>query len=90
MENKAVVTIKDRQKANGVFKTRSRVTRNIKRAFLSSPNWEVLPDDMAEALDMVAHKIGRILCGDYNNADSWHDIGGYAALIEKRLGGEFI
>jgi len=35
-----------------------------------------------EALEMIAHKIGRILNGDPNYADSWHDIAGYAKLAE--------
>jgi len=29
-----------------------------------SPNWEKLSDDKKEALEMTAHKIGRILNGD--------------------------
>jgi hypothetical protein len=38
-----------------------------------------------EALDMIAVKIGRILAGDANYADNWHDIAGYAKLVEDRL-----
>jgi hypothetical protein len=38
-----------------------------------------------EALEMIAHKIGRILNGDSNYADSWHDIAGYAMLVEQEL-----
>ena len=34
---------------------------------------------------MVAHKIGRILNGDPNYIDSWHDIIGYTRLVEQRL-----
>jgi len=62
----------------------------IKRAMATGPNWGDLPDDMREALDMVAHKIGRILCGDFNYSDSWHDIIGYVRLVEKRLLGEIV
>ena len=52
-----------------------------------SPNWEKLDDDQREALEMTAHKIGRILNGDPNYADSWHDIIGYTRLVEARLDG---
>jgi hypothetical protein len=38
-----------------------------------------------EALEMIAVKIGRILAGDANYADNWHDIAGYAKLVEDRL-----
>ena len=34
----------------------------------------------AEGIDMILHKIGRILNGDPNTADHWHDIAGYATL----------
>ena len=44
---------------------------------LSSSQWE--------SLEMVAHKIGRILNGDPNYADSWVDIAGYAQLIVNQL-----
>ena len=40
---------------------------------------------MKESLEMVAHKIGRILNGDPFYHDSWHDCIGYLRLIEKRL-----
>lgn len=43
--------------------------------------------DQAEALDMIFHKIGRILNGDPNYADSWIDIAGYAKLVADRLEG---
>ena len=43
-----------------------------------------------EALDMIFHKIGRIINGDPNYADSWHDIAGYATLIDKELNNEII
>lgn len=33
-----------------------------------------------EGLEMILHKIGRILNGDPNTADHWHDIAGYATL----------
>ena len=47
--------------------------------------WETLSFDAAEALDMIQHKIARILNGDPNYIDSWTDIIGYARLVEKRL-----
>lgn len=50
-----------------------------------SPNWAALSDDKREALEMIAHKIGRILNVDPNYHDSWHDIIGYAKLVENTL-----
>lgn len=41
--------------------------------------------DMREALEMIAHKIGRILAGDPAYDDSWVDIAGYATRVAERL-----
>lgn len=46
-----------------------------------------LAPDQQEALDMICHKIGRIINGDPDYADSWHDIAGYAQLVADRLNG---
>ena len=44
-----------------------------------------LEADMAEALAMICHKIGRIINGDATYVDSWDDIAGYAKLVADRL-----
>lgn len=41
-----------------------------------------------EGIDAILNKISRIVCGDPNYVDSWHDIAGYALLVEKILNGE--
>lgn len=46
-----------------------------------------LAADQWEAIEMILHKIARIVNGDPNYADSWHDIAGYAKLVEDRLNG---
>ena len=44
-----------------------------------------LAQDQREALEMIAHKIARILNGDPNYSDNWIDIAGYATLVANRL-----
>ena len=44
-----------------------------------------LNDVQRQALTVIADKIARILSGDPNYADNWHDIQGYAKLVEDRL-----
>lgn len=78
-------TLEERNNRYGDFKDHARITQNIKRAMVDSPNWANLPDEMQEALEMTAHKIGRILNGDPQYKDSWHDIIGYIRLVEKNL-----
>lgn len=45
----------------------------------------MLKPDQRECLEMIAHKIGRILNGDPHYEDSWRDIAGYATLVADRL-----
>ena len=77
--------LEERGKRYGEFVDHACITQNIKRAMKSSPNWHRLPDDMKEALEMIAHKMGRILNGDPYYIDSWTDIVGYAKLVETDL-----
>ena len=69
----------------GEFVDHARITQTIKRAMRDSNNWNKLSDDMKESLEMIAHKIGRILNGDPEYIDSWTDIVGYAKLVEDHL-----
>ena len=48
---------------------------------------KTLASDLQEALDMILHKIGRIVNGDPDYADSWVDIAGYSKLVADRLEG---
>lgn len=78
-------TLAERGSRYGSFTEHARITQAIKRAMADSPNWTGLPDDMREALEMMAHKAGRILNGDPTYHDSWHDIVGYTKLVADRL-----
>lgn len=69
----------------GEFIDHATVTQGIKNAMAQGENWGNMDDDQQECLEMIAHKIGRILNGDPNYADSWTDIIGYTRLVEKRL-----
>ena len=40
---------------------------------------------ISEALDMILHKIGRIVAGDATFKDHWVDIAGYATLVADRV-----
>ena len=78
-------TLKERGTRYGEFPDHANITQGIKAAMGNSLNWYNLDNDMKECLEMVAHKIGRILNGDPNYIDSWTDIIGYTRLVEKRL-----
>lgn len=78
-------TLNERGTRYGDFVSHARITQNIKQAMYDSPNWNELSADKKECLEMIAHKVGRILNGDTNYIDSWHDIIGYARLVEQTL-----
>lgn len=71
----------------GLFAEHARITQNIKGAMADSPNWAGLSVDKKECLEMLAHKMGRILNGDPDYRDSWDDIAGYSTLVSKNLQG---
>lgn len=79
----------ERGKEYGKFIDHARVTQNLKASLeghLCAKGTALFPDQK-EALDMICHKIGRIVNGNPNNIDSWDDIAGYAKLVADRLRG---
>lgn len=83
-------TLSERGARYGAFGGHADIAQSIKQVMTSRPttNWHHLPDAHKEALEMIAHKIGRILNGDPNYADNWHDIAGYATLVERVINGD--
>ena len=77
--------LRERGSQYGTFGEVALVAQNIKAAMRHSPNWQRLPADMREALEMIAAKSARILCGDFQHLDSWRDIEGYVKLVADRL-----
>ena len=77
--------LKERGERYGSFIDNARTTHFFKEQMRSSPSWSKMYADQREALDMIAHKIARIVNGDPDYADSWVDIAGYATLVAERL-----
>lgn len=77
-------TLAERGGRYGGFKDHARIAQNIKRGFMCS-GYDNLPDMHRQALEVIADKIARILNGDPNYLDNWHDIQGYARLVEVQL-----
>jgi len=73
----------------GKFTGHAKVTQALKDVLAAHSHTNPLKcePDQREALDMICHKIGRIVNGDPNYADSWIDIAGYAQLVADRLQG---
>lgn len=80
-------TLNERGSRYGAFTGHAAITQGLKSVMKATPKWAALHPDQKEALEMVQHKIGRILNGDPDYHDSWHDIVGYAKLVADRLEG---
>lgn len=81
----------ERGKTHGSFADHARITLRLKelmqyemtaRQIRSQPP---LTDQHRESLDMIAHKIGRIIAGDPTFQDHWDDIAGYAHIANKKF-----
>ena len=78
-------TLTERGNRYGDFATHAGISQSLKEVMDATPRWAEIPTYQREALEMIAHKIARILNGDPNYSDNWHDIQGYAQLVEERL-----
>lgn len=79
----------ERGKTHGPYELHAGVTQQIKNVMhFQHQNgyacWVKLTESQRESLDMIAHKIGRILAGDPDFRDHWDDIAGYAKLVAER------
>lgn len=77
--------LQERGSRYGKFDSHALITQNLKIVLQQQQKFYAMPADMREALDMILHKVGRIVNGDPNYIDSWDDIQGYAKLVSDRL-----
>lgn len=80
-------TLAERGSKYGKFTEHAAVTQALKNILQTHSNMlgKSFNPDQCEALDMICHKLGRIVNGDPDYADSWIDIAGYAKLVADRL-----
>jgi hypothetical protein len=75
----------ERGKTHGPWQDNARLSQGMKEEWRRAAGWQRLSAGQREALEMIAHKIARILGGDPNLAEHWEDIGGYAELVVREL-----
>lgn len=73
-----------REVTHGDWNTTASVSQLIKDAIASAGS-ERLSPQQAEALDLIATKIARIVSGNPDAAEHWDDIAGYAKLVSSHL-----
>ena len=79
--------LQERGNRYGTFVGNASTSQSIKRLMAEhlAKNNQQLDDDQWEAMEMIAHKLARIINGDPNYHDNWADIAGYAKLVADRL-----
>lgn len=77
-------TLAERGKRYGDFTDHAKIAQNLQSVMRLTTGWDRLSADKQQALTVIADKIARILNGDPEYRDNWHDIAGYAKLAEDR------
>ena len=81
-------TLNERGSRYGTFEGHASLSQELKCVAASRAGYSNLNDSQREALEMVFHKIARIINGDPNYDDSWVDIAGYTQLVVDQLRGK--
>ena len=88
MENNNInKVLNERGNRYGDFKDHANIAQRLKRVaqdhgLYSNQKFENIHK---ESIDMIFHKIARIINGDPNYDDSWIDIEGYAKLVTDHI-----
>lgn len=76
----------DRGKTHGDYADHARITRRLKDTVIielvrrKQRGQPRLTDTQLESIDMIMHKVGRIIAGESGFQDHWLDIAGYANI----------
>ena len=80
-------TVNERGARYGKFSDGAYIMQDLKGIMRNSKGWGNLTDSQKEGLEMIQHKIGRVLNGDPNYDDNYRDIAGYATLLLDECNG---
>lgn len=81
-------TLAERGARYGKFADHAEVAQALQdviRGATGVSSWDCMRPDQRQALTVIADKIARIVTGDPDYLDNWHDIQGYAKLVEDEL-----
>tara|TARA_R110000824_G_scaffold185471_1_gene366400 strand:- start:5 stop:400 length:396 start_codon:yes stop_codon:yes gene_type:complete len=78
-------TLDQREGRYGEYVKVAATAQQLKETLRSGSSWGIMEPYMQESLDLIANKLARIVNGDPFYDDSWHDVGGYAKLVEIEL-----
>jgi hypothetical protein len=78
------VDIPNRDEQHGGMEAVGTLSQGFKEEMRLSKNWTELTAGEREALDVIVHKIGRVLSGrNPHDPEHWRDIAGYAVAARR-------
>lgn len=77
--------LNQRQTTYGSFTKNAEISQMMKYFMAQGTNYKQMPMAHREALEMIVHKIARIVNGDPNYIDNWIDICGYSQLVIEEI-----
>lgn len=77
--------LNQRQSTYGSFAKNAEVSQMLKYFMTQGTNYKQMPVAHREALEMIVHKVARIVNGDPNYIDNWVDICGYSQLVIEEI-----
>jgi len=76
----------ERKSQHGDFTVHAEITQRLKAIAQSDlGGYSSMSFTQREAIDMILHKIARILAGNPDHHDHWDDIAGYAKITRDRI-----
>jgi hypothetical protein len=72
--------LNEREQTHGLYHETAKLSQSLKDVMRSQKGWTKMNDGQREALEMIASKIARAICGDASHRDHWDDVSGYAKL----------
>jgi hypothetical protein len=84
-DNTVEQVLVERGKDYGDYASKAQFIQNVKLLMRMSPSWFDMDADMRESMEMIAHKMGRVVYGNPTHKDNFLDIAGYAKLVADRL-----
>lgn len=83
---KMTIETPNRDTQHGGMEAVGKVAQQMKAAIRSGRNWHRLSSGEREALDMICHKVGRVLSGaDPHDLQHWEDLAGYPAAAMRDM-----
>lgn len=77
--------LRERRDTYGDFVSLARLSQAFVGLMQDHPAYCLMPAYHREALEMIQHKVARLVNGDPSHIDGWSDIAGYALLVADHL-----